>query len=363
MIDPNNHTRKVPFCCNRIQEGGMEICGTWIPDDIVFSICSFLCRRDLSDSYPGSKQDLQLSHLYQKFSHTSKAFGALIRRYIHTVPLNLRFSGRNDQTYQNIGWICEKEINLKHCDIYVRDENEATLWTNILLMRSFAHLESCNLHLILQQESDGIGSKMYFYEIDEPSNRNGNRLEQEKKCKEFRHKFAEIVPKRAIFLKRMTLTLKGEFCIELIRAFSKTLEELELIIFRPDRFCQSSDSSLMSELHALGQVIEASPRLKKFKIKAMFKASLTIRSKTLEIIDTTGSRGVFVDTCECASLQIFSCDHKRNYEKDWSNGVNLPSELFANDDISSRDNILRIFSGSRLAGFRVPRNCTLRIQT
>ena len=343
-----------PACDDDDDDCGMEICGIWMPDGVLFCICSFLCRHEISDVLPRSERDLLASCFFRNFSRTSKDSNALVHRWVRKIPLVLKISQRNKQNYEKIEWICRNRVKLRHCDLYVRGNNEAALCKYILSSCNLAELESCTMHFI-EGKHDVKESEVFEVGIPYHAIQKKNK----KFMEEFRHTLAEFVPKRAMSLKRMALTLKGELCPSLLRAFSYSLEDLEMKIFAPD----GSSSMDSEDLHAPSQVIEKLSKLKRLKIKAMFKASFTVRSNTLEVIDTTGSRGFYVETCVCKSLRKFICDHKKDYSKEWSNGVK-PFELFSDEDISVGEEILEVQSKSHpFVGLIVPDNCTVRMKT
>ena len=339
---------------------GIEVHAIWLPDGVVFTICSFMCHKEISDAQSTFQAGLLLPRFFHDLGRTSKSFHALLHRYFRQTPLNLNLSQRVKHNYEKIEWVCHNEVKLGHCHLYVRGQNEAAVCKYIVSSCNLIELESCKIHLVKDrcdvQESEASDAGI---PCEGSHKQNNNFME------EFQLMFANYVPTRAMSLRSLALTLKGNYCPPLLGAFSNSLEHLELTIFAPEQ--SPNPITLNKELCALSQSLKKLPKLKTLKITAKYAASFTIKSDTLELIDTTGSKGFYINYCVCPRLKSFICDYKLfHYSKPWSNGVK-PLVPFRDEDISEMcvgGNVLEATTSQHpFAGFFVPNYCTVRMKT
>ena len=341
---------------------GIVLWQTHVPEEIIFCIYSFLYRNEIRDVISHSERDLQASRYFRVLSKVSKAFNNSIHNYFRKIPMVLKISGRGKESLKKIGWICRNKVMVKHCNFYVRGENEAALCTYILSSCNWTELESCSLHLIKGnrdiEESDMYEAGIPAYVI---------QLKGANETEKFRNIFNEELPKRAPSLKKFSLILKESISssLLLVEGFSFSLQSLEITMFAPD---YSPPSSVNMELLALSQMIERLSTLKRLKIQSMFEAKLSLRSKSLEMIDTTGSRGLYIDECICNSLQSFICNHKRGCSKNWSNGIKpfeeeLFQDLYQEGTRSSVKETIEIRAKAHpFLGLVAPDECTVKIK-
>lgn len=294
--------------CNRVGTEGDSVNITDLPDEIWFRFYSFLHKK-------AHWQSLSFNELFSSMSSVSKNDYCRLMRYVQQVPQDFVYEEDNGNL-DALLWACRNRIKLGKVDF--RSADSCVEFNLCLLM-----LQRCNI-------TDMHKFKMKTFWLTHDKSKAfciANKVIQagipsDEVLKpinpiDFQRELAIIVKKRSSGLKKVAVSTKhNEIYMPFFTNLSKSLVEVTLKLFEGI----DANRSLGNDLQAFTNAIPHMLKLKKLKINACMKATISVKSGSLTKIDVRSSLGGFlIDECVCPSLAILRSSY---FVKDSSwNGV------------------------------------------
>jgi len=322
-----------------------------LPDEIWFRCYSFLHNKAHWES-------LSFHDLFRSMSSVSKDVHNRLLRYVKQVPQDFIYE-EDDGNLDAILWACRNQIKLGKVDF--RSCESCAEFNLCLLM-----LRMCNI-----TDMHTLKIKTFWFADDELKTlriahlafRAGVHLDEvlkEINPIDFQKNLARCIHKRCRALRKVSVSSKhNEMHIPLITAFSKTLVDVTLKLFEGSDGVEAGN-----DLEAFSHVVTNMPKLKKLKINACLKASISVKSKSLTKIDVRSSLGGFyISKCVCPSLAIFRSSY---FVKDnrW-NGVRPVARICVQEELEKNyaedKRIIDLqVSSNPFHGMHVPETCIVR---
>jgi len=374
-----------------------------LPDEIWFHVFSHLHGTQGPSTNCKSSTIVEI---LQPLFYLSKGIQGSLIRYAGQVPQGFSY---NELDLEGLAWAMKYRMKLSTLDLsktsntYLKASASLHLLHRCKIeqmhtfrmdMRWFRDRGSHHLKQIMVQEGipldficDGDSSKRLAHDerhatSSTPPMERGERKEAKKAEKHLipksdhqQKQIVDYVTQNAKQMKNLDIIMyKARYYTPIFHNFSQTLEKLEITLMpgghrKPLFMPGIPPGTYANELDTLTKAIEDMPKLKKLTINSYVGGELTIRSKSLEIIDTSrcGLARFWVPKCICPSLKMFISKYGvENYKK---SGIQ-PVRKFTSIELIDKWNCPNRTSGIEFpvsqfpfVGLEAPDSCVVRLYT
>lgn len=322
---------------------------TDLPDELWFRTYSFLHTTSPCES-------LSINELFQTVNCVSKEENARLMRYVRQVPQDFRYE-EGIENLDALIWACRNGMKLGKVDFRTCD---SPIEFNLCLLM----LRSCNI-----RDMQVLKIKNFWLANDKHKSQSilqqlikagipADEVNYPMNPVDFQKQISTCVKENTRALRKICIESKhDELYMPFFTNFSRTLNDVTVKLFEG----MGSTDCLQELMDAVNEM----PKLKKLKMNACMKASVSVKSMSLKKIDVKSSLGGFVvKECICPSLTILRASYFVE-DKCW-NGVmpmaKIEMQKALENNYVKEKCIVDIQAGSNeFHGMLVPDSCNVRL--